>query len=153
MRRFPLLWGACFLNKTPLKKVNSKFMPKVFMANKESLFASLHILMRAIHDGPADAGRRLRRYWYRESRCQVRTGWQIQNPRKSAQSASKNWSCVLSLESCVFMIFSMSLCLSGKKECRRSSALYNCRESSTNSPLFMQNKPNLLETQNERKLC
>ena len=46
------------------------------MANKESLFASLHILMRAIPDGPADAGRRLHRYWYRESRCQVRTGWQ-----------------------------------------------------------------------------
>jgi len=28
-----------------------------------------------------------------------------------------------------------------------SSALYICRESSTNSPLFMQNKPNLLRTQ------
>ena len=38
--------------------------------------------MRAISDGPADAGRRLHRYWYRESRCQVRTGWQ----KKSAQS-------------------------------------------------------------------
>ena len=47
------------------------------MTNKESLFASLHILMRAIPDGPADAGHRLHRYWYRESRCQVRTGWQI----------------------------------------------------------------------------
>jgi len=54
------------------------------MANKESLFAGLHILMRAILDGPADVGRRLCRYWYRESRCQVRTGWQKQNPRKSA---------------------------------------------------------------------
>jgi len=32
--------------------------------------------MRAIPDGPADAGRRLHRYWYRESHCQVRTGWQ-----------------------------------------------------------------------------
>ncbi len=32
--------------------------------------------MRDIPDGPADAGRRLHRYWYRESRCQVRTGWQ-----------------------------------------------------------------------------
>ena len=50
------------------------------MANKESLFAGLHILMRAIPDGPADAGRRLHRYWYRENRCQVHTGWQIQNP-------------------------------------------------------------------------
>ena len=39
-------------------------------------FAGLHILMRAIPDGPTDAGRRLSRYWYRESRCQVRTGWQ-----------------------------------------------------------------------------
>jgi len=39
-------------------------------------FAGLHILMRAITDGPADAGRRLHRYWYRESCCQVRTGWQ-----------------------------------------------------------------------------
>jgi hypothetical protein len=46
------------------------------MANKASLFAGLHILMRAIPDGLADAGRRLCRYWYRESRCQVRTGWQ-----------------------------------------------------------------------------
>jgi len=46
------------------------------MANKESIFASLHILMRAITDGPEDAGRRLQRYWYRESRCQFRTGWQ-----------------------------------------------------------------------------
>jgi hypothetical protein len=46
------------------------------MVKKESLFAGLHILMRAIPDGPADAGRRLHRYWYRESRCQVRTGWQ-----------------------------------------------------------------------------
>ena len=43
-------------------------------------FAGLHILMPAIPDGPADAGRRLCRYWYRESRCQVRTGWQKQNP-------------------------------------------------------------------------
>jgi hypothetical protein len=41
-----------------------------------SYFAGLHILMPAIPDGPADAGRRLCRYWYRESRCQVRTGWQ-----------------------------------------------------------------------------
>jgi len=49
---------------------------KAFMANKESIFASLHILMRAITDGPEDAGRRLQRYWYRESRCQVRTGRQ-----------------------------------------------------------------------------
>jgi len=46
------------------------------MTNKESLFVSLHILMRAITDGPEDAGRKLHRYWYRESRCQVRTGWQ-----------------------------------------------------------------------------
>ena len=59
------------------------------MANKESLFASLHILMRAIPDGPADAGRRLHRYWYRESRYQVPTGWQIQNPRKSAKLVPK----------------------------------------------------------------
>ena len=46
------------------------------MDNKESHFAGLHILMRAIPDGPKDAGRRLHRYWYRERRCQVRTGWQ-----------------------------------------------------------------------------
>jgi hypothetical protein len=46
------------------------------MAHKESLFAGLHILMPAIPDCPADAGRRLHRYRYRESRCQVRTGWQ-----------------------------------------------------------------------------
>ena len=46
------------------------------MANKASLFAGLHILMRAIPDGPADTGHRLYRYWYRERRCQVRTGWQ-----------------------------------------------------------------------------
>jgi hypothetical protein len=45
------------------------------MTHKESLFAGLHILMRAITDGPADAGRRLGRYWYRESRCKVRIGW------------------------------------------------------------------------------
>jgi len=41
-----------------------------------SFFAGLHYLMRAIPDGPADAGRRLHRYWYRESHCQVRIGWQ-----------------------------------------------------------------------------
>jgi hypothetical protein len=46
------------------------------MTKKKSLFASLHILMRAITDGPEDAGSRLHRYWYRASRCQVRTGWQ-----------------------------------------------------------------------------
>jgi hypothetical protein len=45
------------------------------MTHKESLFAGLHILMRAITDGPADAGRSLGRYWYRESRCKVRIGW------------------------------------------------------------------------------
>ena len=43
---------------------------------KNTFFASLHILMRAIPDGPVDAGRRLHRYLYRESRCQVRIGWQ-----------------------------------------------------------------------------
>ncbi len=31
--------------------------------------------------------------------------------------------------------------------CQLSSALYICRESSTNPPLFMQNKPNLLNAQ------
>ena len=100
------------------------------MANKESLFASLHILMRAIPDGPADAGRRLHRYWYRESRYQVRTGWQIQNPRKSAQSV-------------VNERFFVILCLSGKKQCRLSSAPLHLSRTLYKSPLFMQNKPNL----------
>jgi hypothetical protein len=47
----------------------------VLMTHKEALFAGLHILMRAITDGSADAGRSLGRYWYRESRCKVRIGW------------------------------------------------------------------------------
>ena len=104
------------------------------MANKESLFASLHILMRAIPDGPADAGRRLHRYWYRESRYQVRTGWQIQNPRKSAQSV-------------VNERFFVILCLSGKKQCRLSSAPLHLSRTLYKSPLFMQNKANLLDAQ------
>ncbi len=49
--------------------------------------------MRAIPDGPEDAGRKLHRYWYRQSRCQVHTGWQkplwLHSFAKSAQSASK----------------------------------------------------------------
>ena len=45
-------------------------MSKVLVP-KNPFFAGLHFLMRAIRDGPADAGRRIRRYWYRESRCQV----------------------------------------------------------------------------------
>ena len=104
------------------------------MANKESLFASLHILMRAIPDGPADAGRRLHRYWYRESRYQVRTGWQIQNPRKSAQSV-------------VNERFFVILCLSGKKQCRLSSAPLHLSRTLYKSPLFMQNKANFMDAQ------
>ena len=43
------------------------------MANEESLFAGLHIIMSAIPDGPAETGRSFRRYWYREILCQVCT--------------------------------------------------------------------------------
>jgi len=53
-----------------------RLKPTVFNSPKEILFAGLHILMRAIPDGPVDAGRRLHRFWYRESRCQVRTARQ-----------------------------------------------------------------------------
>ena len=101
------------------------------MANKESLLASLHILMRAIPDGPADAGRRLRRYWYRESRCQVRTGWQIQNPRKSAQSV-------------VNEIFFVPLCLSG---------ISTTVEDSLQIHPFYAKQTQFPKSQNEHKPC
>ena len=55
--------------------IDSAVNQRKYMKNP-SFFAGLHILMLAIPDGPADAGRRLRRCLYRESRCQVRTGWQ-----------------------------------------------------------------------------
>ncbi len=71
--------------------------------------AGLHILMRAIPDGPTDAGRRLHRYWYRESRCQVRTGWQIQDQRKSAQSASKKFVSIRVYKA-LFWSFYVSFC-------------------------------------------
>ncbi len=123
------------------------------MDNKVSLFASLHILMPAIPDGPEDDGRRLQRYWYRESRCQVRTGWQKplwqHSFAKSAQSASKFSLCL-----CVFCAFlwlrntfnQRNLRLI--KDLRLFKSLYNCRELSTSvesslqNNLFMQNKAN-----------
>jgi hypothetical protein len=131
------------------------------MDNKVSLFASLHILMPAIPDGPEDDGRRLQRYWYRESRCQVRTGWQkplwLHSFAKSAQSASKFSLCL-----CVFCAFlwlrntfnQRNLRLKNSpnlrliKDLRHFKSLYNCRELSTSvesslqNNLFMQNKAN-----------
>jgi len=98
------------------------------MANKEPLFASLHILIRSIPDGTADAGRRLSRYWYRESRCHVRTGWQ----KLCALCGYK------SVKICVnpWLINDLRVC----------KVLYCCRDSFTDVVsalqihLFMQNK-------------
>ena len=144
----------------------------VLMVNKESLFASLHILMRAIPDGPADAGRRLHRYWYRESRCQVRTGWQkplwLHSFAKSAQSASKfspcrSLSAVALAKADAFCAF---LWLKNPRNLRNPwlinylcaykapyKELYICRDNSTDVEsslqinLFMQNEPNFRKSQ------
>ncbi len=92
---------------------------------KNPFFAGLHILMRAIPDGPVDAGRRLRRYWYRESRCQVRIGWQ----KLCALCGYK------SLKICVICgYFFVPI------------RLYNCKEFFTNSP-FLTNKANFRKSQ------
>jgi len=127
------------------------------MTNKESLFAGLHILMRAIPDGPAVAGRRLGRYWYRESRCQVRTGWQ-----KLCHLCGYK-----SVKICVdpWVIFRAFLWLINPfnprnprkplliKDLSPCKALYNSRDSSTDDErslqnhLFMQNKPNFRKSQ------
>jgi hypothetical protein len=125
------------------------------MDNNESLFASLHILMLAIPDGPENAGRRLHRYWYRGSRCQVHTGWQ----KLCALCGYK------SVKICVNPVnpvipSNLSSCLRGEKireirvnpwfikDLRLCKALYNCRETFTDVMsalqirLFMQNKAN-----------
>ncbi len=118
----------------------------VLMTNKESIFAGLHILMPAIPDGPADAGCRLCRYWYRESRCQVRIGWQkplwLHSFAKSAKSASKK-----SMKSVVRNPFNQRnpWLINDLRACK---LLYICRDSSTDIEsslqirLFMQNKAN-----------
>jgi hypothetical protein len=114
------------------------------MDNKESLFASLHILMPAIPDGPEDAGRRLHRYWYRESRCQVHTGWQIQNPFNQ-----RNLRLMIYLRSykapfCAFLWLKNPRNLRNPwltNDLRLFKALYICRESFTTVKNSLQIKP------------
>ena len=123
------------------------------MTNKESLFAGLHILMRAIHDGPEDAGRRLHRYWYRESRCQVRTGWQ----KLCALCGYKSVKICVNPWLMNDLPFLVSLWLKTPrnqrnpwliKDLRAYKALYNCRDTFTDVMsalqihLFMENKAN-----------
>jgi hypothetical protein len=104
------------------------------MTHKESLFAGLHILMRAITDGPADAGRSLGRYWYRESRCKVRIGW-------------KKTLCSLWLYS------SCSSCLRGEKICEISVNPRLIKDlrlrilTYEKIKLFLQNEPNFQKSQ------
>jgi hypothetical protein len=141
------------------------------MTSKESLFANLHILMRAIPDGPADAGRRLHRYWYRERRCQVRNGWQktlwLHSFAKSAQSASKFSTCLCvfvaktqrnlftPLETCFLFLMGRNPWLIN--DLHACKALYICRDSSIDTEdslqihLFLQNKPNFRKSQVGRK--
>jgi hypothetical protein len=90
--------------------------------------ASLHILMRPIPDGPEDAGRRLHRYWYRESRCQVRTGWQKQNQCNLRNLRLKN-SCLRTF--CAFLLLKIHLIY----------AIRSTKDYVRKNNLFMQNEP------------
>ena len=137
------------------------------MTNKESLFAGLHILMPAIPDGPADAGRRLHRYWYRESRCQVRTGWQktlcslwlyllilAYFPSRSVKICVNPWLmnylCAYKAPFCAFLWLKNQFDLRNLRlinDLHVCKTLYCCREYSTyvvdslQIKLFMQNEP------------
>jgi len=129
------------------------------MTNKEFLFAGLHILMLAIPDGQADAGRRLCRYWYRESRCQVRTGWQKLCALCGYKSVKicVNPVNLVKKTSCLGVFVAKTprnlrnpWLMNDLHACK---ALYICRETSTSieSPLqirlFMQNEPNFEKAQ------
>ena len=100
-------------------------------------FAGLHILMRTIPDSPVDAGRRLCRYWYRESRCQVRTGWQKQNQCNLRNLRLKN-SCL-----CVFVAINPF----NLRNLRLINDLRSTKDYVRKNKLFMQNEPNLRKSQ------
>jgi hypothetical protein len=105
------------------------------MTNKESL----------------DAGRRLHRYWYRESRCQVRTGWQklcALCGYKSVKICVNPW--LMKYSSCLCVLVAINPCNLRNpwliKDLRAYKSLYRCRETFTDVMsalqinLFMQNK-------------
>jgi hypothetical protein len=105
-------------------------------------FAGLHILMPAIHDGPADAGRRLSRYWYRENRCQVRIGWQKQNQCNLRNLRLKN-SCL-----CVFVAINPF----NLRNPRLINDLQLRKITYEKINLFLQNKANFRKSQVSLKL-
>jgi hypothetical protein len=109
------------------------------MTNKESFFASLHILMPAIPDGPADAGRRLSRYWYRESRCQVRTGWQKQNPFNLRNPRLMNYLCA---NKALFWSYFVAFCAFLWLKIHLIYAIRSTKVYVRKNKLYMENKAN-----------
>ena len=132
MRRFPPLWGACFL-KTPLKNESRTTRYAIRDMTTEAKLV------------PAQAGILTNRPNSPLLLPSVRSilifsgAAHLRNTVCSSLRLSLREPPTATATTCF---------ISAKRH-----PLYICRESSTNSLLFMQNKPNLLETRNEPNLC